>query len=66
MTCTESMVYGGLNIKPCWWIIVSGECVISLVLSHYSKNLKWQMDQSYSSVIAQFYLASRGKYILEL
>ena len=30
-----------------------GECVISLVLSHCSKNLKWCMDQCYSSVTVQ-------------
>ena len=33
-----------------------GECVISLVLSHCSKNLKQQ-----TSVTARFYLASKGK-----
>ena len=42
-----------------------GECVISLVLSHHSKNLKQQMDKCYSLVTAQFYLASKGKYILK-
>ena len=41
---------------------VSGECVIFSVLSCNSKNLKQQTDQCY---IAQFYLASKGKYILE-
>ena len=30
-----------------------GECVISLVLSHCSKNLKLRMDQCYSSVTVQ-------------
>ena len=30
-----------------------GECVISSVLSHHSKNLKRQMDQCYSSFIWQ-------------
>ena len=28
-----------------------GECVISSVLCHGSKNLKWQMEQCYSSVL---------------
>ena len=23
MTCTKSVVHGGLNIKPCWWAIDS-------------------------------------------
>ena len=40
-----------------------GECVISSVLSHRSKTEA--VDQCYSSVTAQFYLASKGKYILE-
>ena len=40
---------------------MSGECVISSVLSRHSKNLKQRMDQCYSSVL----LASKGKYILE-
>ena len=47
---------------------LSGECVISLVPSHCSKDLKWGRGwgkQCYSSVTAQFYLASKGKYILE-
>ena len=43
---------------------LSGECVISLVLSHHSKTEA--MDQCCSSVTAQFYLASKGKYILEV
>ena len=30
---------------------MSGEFVVSLVLSHHSKNLKWWMDQWYSSVL---------------
>ena len=36
--------------------------VISSVLSHRSKNLKWLMNQYYSSVL----LASKGKYILKV
>ena len=40
---------------------MSGKCVISLVLSHCSKNLK-----QWTSVRAQFYSASKRKYILEV
>ena len=40
---------------------VSGECVISLVLSRRSKDL-----EPWTSVTAPFYLASRGKYILKV
>ena len=36
--------------------VVPGECVISLILSCYSKNLKRQTDQCYSLVTAQFKL----------
>ena len=36
--------------------VVPGECVISLILSRYSKNLKRQTDQCYSLVTAQFKL----------
>ena len=42
-------------------LVLLGKFVISLVLSHSSKNLKRWMDQCYSSVL----LASKGKYILE-
>ena len=53
---------------------LSGECVISSVLSHHSKNLKWQTSvtarlqltfKQQTSISAQFYLASKGKYILK-
>ena len=40
---------------------MSEECVISSVLSCYSKDLKQQ-----TSVTAQFYLASKGKYIFKV
>lgn len=40
---------------------VSGECVISSVLSHHDKNLK-----RWTSVTAQFYFKNKGKYILEV
>ena len=40
---------------------MSGECVISSILSCHSKNLKRWTDQCYSSVL----LASKGKYILQ-
>ena len=33
------------------WFTLSGECVISSVLSHHSKNLKQWTDQCYSSVL---------------
>lgn len=56
-------------------IRLSGECVISSVLSHHNKNLKrWTLKPSahHSSqtvlqlhVTAQFYLENKGKYILE-
>ena len=58
------------------WSILSRECVISSVLSHHNKNLKqWMLKPSacHSSrtvlqlhVTAQFYLESKGKYILEV
>ena len=35
----------------CKGIVVSGECVISSVLSHHSKNLKWWVGRCYSSVL---------------
>ena len=41
--------------------VLSGECVISLVLSHCSKNLKRR-----ASVTVQFYSASKGKYTFEV
>ena len=59
---------------------VSGECVISSVLSHHDKNLKrWTsvkaLGQAASQLLgrsvlqlrvaAQFYLENKGKYILE-
>ena len=61
------------------FIHVSGECVISLVLSRHNKNLKRRMlkpsrqtmskllDRSVLQlrVTAQFYLENKGKYILE-
>ena len=55
---------GSLNIL--WHCLslrleLSGEFIISSVLSCHRKNLKWWMDQCYSSVL----LASKGKYILE-
>ena len=43
-------------------LVLLGKFLISLVLSHHSKNLKGWMDQCYSSVL----LASKGKYILEV
>ena len=56
-------------------IRLSGECVISSVLSHHNKNLnRWTLKPSarHSSrtvlqlhVTAQFYLENKGKYILE-
>ena len=42
--------------------------VISSVLSHHNKNLKRQTSFTalgWTSVIAQFYLESKGKYLLE-
>ena len=33
---------------PVLELFMYGECVISLVLSHHSKNLKRRMDQCYS------------------
>ena len=54
---------------------VSGECVISSVLSHHNKHMKWWTLKplvSHNSqtvlqlcVIAQLYLDNKGKYILE-
>ena len=44
----------------CLYISVGGVCNFS-ILSHHSKNLKWQ-----TRVTAQFYLASKGQYILEV
>ena len=44
------------------YIYMTRECVISSILSHCSKNLKWRTDKCYSSVL----LASKGKYILEV
>ena len=54
---------------------VSGECVISSVLSHHNKHMKqWTLKPSASHnsqtvlqlcVTAQFYLDNKGKYILE-
>ena len=43
------------------WMIVSGEFIISLVLSHHSKKLNWQTDRCYVSIL----LASKGNYILQ-
>ena len=44
--------------------IVKGECNF---LSSVSLQQKFEMaDQGYSLVTAQFYLASKGKYILEV
>ena len=58
-----------------WIVDLSGECVISSVLSCHNKNLKWRTlkpSVHHSSwtvlqlrVIAQFYLENKGKYILE-
>ena len=62
-----------------WVLFLSGECVISLVLSRHNKNLKWRvlkasrqtmfklLDRSVLQlhVTAQFYLENKGKYILE-
>ena len=53
--------------------ILSGECVISLVLSCHNKNLKCQtsvlqpLDRPVLQlhVTPQFYLESKGKYILK-
>ena len=36
---------------PVLELFMCRECVISLVLSHHSKNLKQRMDQCYSSVL---------------
>ena len=54
---------------------MSGECVISSVLYHHNKNLKWRTLKPlvhHSSwtvlqlcVTVQFYLENKGKYILE-
>ena len=33
------------------YYVLSGECVTSPILSHHCKNLKWQMDRCYSSVL---------------
>ena len=43
---------------------MSEECVISLVLSHCSKDFE-TVGQCYSWFTAQFYLPSKGKYTLE-
>ena len=58
-----------------------GECVISSVLSHHNKNLKWRtsikalrqtvsqfLDRSVLQLCftAQFYLENKGKYILKM
>ena len=58
-----------------WIVYLSGECIISSVLSHHNKNLKWctlKPSVHHSSwtvlqlhVTAQFYLENKGKYILE-
>ena len=42
--------------------LLLGESIISSVLSHRSKNLKWLTNQCYSSVL----LASKGKYIFKV
>ena len=45
---------------------MSGECVISSVLSRRSKDLKQRTSyNSYNLVTAQFYSATKGKYTLE-
>ena len=53
---------------------LSGECVNSSVLSRCSKNLKWQTSvtamlqlsfKQQTSISDQFYLARKGKYIVE-
>ena len=58
-----------------WVVALSGECVISSVLSCHNKNLKrWTLKPSvhHSSwtvlqfcITAQFYLENKGKYIFE-
>ena len=56
---------------------VSGECVISSVLSHHKKSLKRRTSVTAlgrtsatalgrTSVTAQFYFKNKGKYILEV
>ena len=47
-----------------WILIVSGECVIFLVLSCHSKNLK-QWTSVTTRLQLKFYLASKGKYNLK-
>ena len=64
------LVFWMLSFKPTFYsplslssrgpLVLSGECVVSSVLSHCSKNLKWQ-----TSVTVQFYLASKRKYIFK-
>ena len=57
-------------------VLLSGECIIYLVLSHHNKNLKRQTLKPSAChksrtvlqlhVTAQFYLENKGKYILEV
>ena len=62
----------GVCVRACVCLPLLGQFVISLVLSHHSKNLKQRRDQCYSSMLqlsfmlTQFYLESKGKYILQL
>ena len=44
---------------------MSGECVISSILSHQNKDLK-QQTKGYSLVTVKFYSASEEKYSLEV
>ena len=56
------------SVRQCYLILnrlLSGECVISSVLSCRSKNLKQQTDQCYHLITVQCFLVSKGKYILE-
>ena len=80
-TCTADGVCNSLPETPLQYspflylLRLSGECVISSVLSCHSKHLKWRTlkpSACHSSqtvlqlhVTAQFYLENNGKYILE-
>ena len=52
------------RLNPSNGIRELGERVISSFLSQHSKKFE-VADQCYSFVTAQFYLASKGKYILK-
>ena len=46
-------------------VVLSGEFVISSVLSRHNKKLKRQMDSVTALCYSSAYLESKGKYILE-